>query len=76
MNIFRSEDHARDWSYFEPASKDAIMPVADWAQVFGGPLFRRRLEADYLSNMREYAIAFREALAGLGKTGPFWQPPR
>jgi hypothetical protein len=76
MNLFRSEEHARNWSSFDAASEDAIMPVADWAQVFAGPLFRKRLDPDYLSNMREYAVEFRQAFAALGKTGPFWQPER
>jgi hypothetical protein len=76
MNIFRSEEHVRNWSYFEAESEDAIMPVADWAKVFAGPLFRRRLDADYLSNIGEYAGEFRKAFAELGKTGPFWQPRR
>ncbi len=74
MNLFRSEEHVRNWSYFEAESEDAIMPVADWAQVFAGPLFRKRLEPDYLSNIGEYAGAFRQAFTDLGKTGPFWQP--
>lgn len=50
------------------------MPLADWAQAFGGPLFRNRLEPDYLSHLAEYAGAFRQTLSDLGKTGPFWRP--
>ncbi len=74
MNIFRSEEHVQKWSYYEAASADGIMPLADWAQAFGGPLFRNRLEPDYLSHLAEYAGAFRQTLTDLGKTGPFWRP--
>ncbi len=74
MNLFRSEEHAKNWSSYEAASEDAIMPLADWARAFGGPLFRNRLQADYLSHVAEYAGAFRQTLTELGKTGPFWRP--
>lgn len=73
MNIFRSEEHAKRWSYYEPESEDAIMPVADWAKAFGGPLFRNRMQDDYLSRIREYAPVFQQTLTDLGKTGPWWQ---
>jgi len=68
MNLFRSEEHVKSWSLYDPVSADAIMPLADWALVFSGPLTRNRLEPDYLSRVQEYI-----ALHELGKTGPFWQ---
>jgi len=74
MNLFRSEEHAKKWFRYEPESEDAIMPVADWARVFSGPMFRDRLRDDYLSLRGEGLSAFRQAFSDLGKTGPFWQP--
>lgn len=74
MNLFRSEEHAKNWFRYEPDSEDGILPVADWARVFSGPLFRERLREDYLSLRPEGMAAFRRAFADLGKTGPFWQP--
>ncbi len=74
MNLFRSEEHARNWSYYEPDSEDGIMPVADWARIFSGPLFRDRLHPDYLSRSGAGRAAFLQALADLGKTGDFWRP--
>jgi hypothetical protein len=50
------------------------MPLADWAQALSGPLFRKRLEPDYLSRVQEYAAEFFSALKKLGKAGPFWTP--
>jgi hypothetical protein len=72
MNLFRSEEHVKHWSQYDAESEDAIMPLADWAKVFGGPLFRNRLDDDYLSRVREYRGAFGQTLQELGKTGPFW----
>lgn len=72
MNLFRSEEHVTNWSEYDAESEDAIMPLADWAKVFGGPLFRSRLDGDYLSRVPEYRGAFGQTLRELGKTGAFW----
>ncbi len=50
------------------------MPLADWALVFSGPLFRNRLESDILSRVEEYFPDVFSTLQELGKTGPFWTP--
>jgi len=73
MNLFRSEEHVKKWSLYDPISLDAIMPLADWALVFGGPLTRNRLKPDYLLRIQEYISELFVALHELGKTGPFWQ---
>jgi hypothetical protein len=73
MNLFRSEEHAKNWSLYDPVSADAIMLLADWALVFSGPLARSRLEPDYLSRVQEYRSDLFDRLRKLGKTGPFWQ---
>jgi hypothetical protein len=73
MNLFRSEEHVRRWSLYDPISEEAIMPVEDWARLFAGPLFRERLEPDYLARSGEHRAEFAKTLFGeLGKSGPFW----
>ena len=73
MNLFRSEEHAKSWSQFEPASADAIMPVTDWAAVFAVEGRKHLMDGDYLSRWLSLRYAEREAvLRQLGKTGPFW----
>jgi hypothetical protein len=74
MNLFRSEEHAKNWSLYDSASDESIMPLSNWATVFSGPLFRKRLEPDYLSHVKEYASELFASLKKLGKTGPFWTP--
>jgi hypothetical protein len=74
MNLFRSEEHVKNWSLYDPVSEDAIMPLTKWALVFSGPLASNRLEPDYLSRIREYRSELFLALQKLGRTGPFWQP--
>lgn len=56
-------------------AEDYIMPVSDWAQVFGGPLFRKRLEPDYLAHKDEYFEEYQSSLRHFGKQSPFWQYP-
>ena len=73
MNLFRSEEHVKSWSLYDPISEDAIMPLVDWALAFSGPLTRNRLEPDYLSRIQEYKSELFIALQKLGRTGPFWQ---
>ena len=74
MNLFRSEEHAKNWSRYEPDSEEGIMPVETWAKIFSGPMFRNRLGEDYLSRGAEGRSAFMQAIAELGRTGAFWQP--
>jgi hypothetical protein len=50
------------------------MPLSNWAHTFSGPLFRNRLEPDYLANVKDYADEMFLYLKKLGKAGPFWTP--
>jgi hypothetical protein len=75
MNIFRSEEHVKRWPLYYRMAEDYIMPVSDWAQVFSGPLFRKRLEPDYLANSEEYFEEYQSSLRHFGKQSPFWQYP-
>ncbi len=51
------------------------MPVADWARVFAGPMFSRRLDPDYLDKVEDYLTEYHNDLHALGKASPFWQYP-
>lgn len=74
MNLFRSEEHVRRWSGFKASTEEGILQLPDLLQVFSGDLFRRRLDPDYVSNYRDYAVRFMEAMAEIGKRRPFWSP--
>jgi hypothetical protein len=73
MNLFRSEEHAPNWSLYDPESADGIMPLKDYAALFGIRLFRDRLEPDYVLRLPQLALEWISTLAQLGKTGSFWQ---
>jgi hypothetical protein len=74
MNLFRSEEHVKNWSLYDSGSAESIMPLSNWALTFSGPLCRNRLEPDYLSRVKEYAAEMLLSLKRLGKAGPFWTP--
>jgi hypothetical protein len=70
MNLFRSEEHVRNWSGFKPDTDEGIIPLGDLVKLFSGNYFRRRLDDDWVSLSREYAIELGKEFA---KKGPFWQ---
>ncbi len=74
MNLFRSEEHVKTWPLYDSVSAESIMPLSNWALAFSGPLFRDRLQQDYLSRVKEYASEMLLSLKKLGKAGPFWTP--
>lgn len=67
MNLFRSEEHARNWIGYDSAMASAIKPVAEWAEIFSNPFFRERGRPDYISWTRseDGAAAFKELRAQL-----------
>lgn len=74
MNLFRSEEHIRNWTRFDPAAGQGILPLQDVAGLFSGTMFRRRLDPDYVSHRQEYIGDFLAALTKIGQTRPFWNP--
>lgn len=70
MNLFRSEEHVRQWPLNPSEVDDYVLSIADWATVFSASLFRRRLEPDYLQHADEYVNDYRSALRATGKALP------
>lgn len=75
MNLFRSEEHVRNWSGYDPAAREGTLSLRDWVHVFSVDNFRKRLEPDYFLKARDLRPGVFQALAHLGKVGPFWGPP-
>ena len=73
MNLFRSEEHIKNWSRFDPAAEQGIVPLAGLVRLFSLDMFKKRLETDYATRSREYAGEFLAAVAELGKIRPFWR---
>ncbi len=50
MNLFRPEEHARNWWSFDPQLAPRMLkPVAAWAEIFSNPFLTERSRVDYIS---------------------------
>jgi hypothetical protein len=76
MNLFRSEEHVRNWARFDPATAEGIITLPDLVKLFSGPYFKKRMDLNWVSRSRDYAREMVATMAAIGKTGPFWQRPR
>ena len=72
MNLFRSEEHIRNWEGFAPDSDDGIIDLPSLVKLFSGNYFTRRLDPDWVSKSRQYAMEMVMSMKEIGKTGPFW----
>ena len=57
MNLFRSEEHARNWVGFDESMAATLLPLESWAEIFSNPFFRSRPRDDYISWTRSDAGA-------------------
>ena len=73
MNLFRSEEHFRNWKRFDPAAEEGIVPLEALVKLFSGPYFRKRMDGDWVSRSREYAREMVKTFKELGMTGSFWR---
>lgn len=73
MNLFRSEEHVRRWSQFNPASEDGFISLPHLAGFFATESRHHMLDDDYLSAWYPKRAAERRAyLEAIGKGVPFW----
>ncbi len=73
MNLFRSEEHVRSWSQFNPDSTSAISTLEDEVTLFNIKSNKHKLDGDYISQWLPKQAGERASAAQqMGKTGPFW----
>ena len=73
MNLFRSEEHARHWAQFNPASEEGFISLPELAGFFATESRHHMLDGDYLSTWYPKRGAERGAyLTRIGRTSPFW----
>ena len=49
MNLFRSEEHARNWSLYDSAVEENLKPLSHYLERFSGERFKERGRKDYVS---------------------------
>ena len=74
MLLFWSEEHARSWPHFNPASAEGTMPLANWVEMFSVESMKHMLDGDYISRWQPLRAGERnEVMDRLGKVTPFWR---
>ena len=60
MNLFRSEEHVRNWIGFKSGTEEGIVDLSVLAKLFSVDTFTRRLEPDYVSRRepKPYLLQF------------------
>jgi len=75
MNIFRSKEHARNWSEFEAGTEDGIISLQDGASLMGTPRHSERLSGRCISSAPDHRPKFYEHVRKVTNNSPFWAPP-
>jgi hypothetical protein len=76
MNLFRSEEHIRNWVRYDPAAEQGILPLQNLVSLFSGTFFQKRLDLDYASNALKYFGEVLSIISEIAKKLPFWMFPR
>jgi len=71
MNLFRSEEHVRNWRGFKVGTEGGLVQLPDMIKLFSTSFFSKRMDPDYVSHMREYGM---ENASIQKEMGNFWQP--
>jgi hypothetical protein len=74
MNLFRSKEHAKGWSQYEPGTEDGILSLSDAMKVMSTPRHRDRLSRTYVSDLPDTTQAFVENLQEVTANSPYWDP--
>jgi len=73
MVFFRSEEHLENWAQYEADKKEGVITVQNLMTVFSNDFFKKRLEPDYVSNLRQYGSEFVTNLQKIENMRGFWK---
>ena len=71
MVFFRSEEHLKKWARYDPATEGGISQVEGLLAMFSSNLFKRRMDPDYFSNMKDYVGELIAEIGSNDKIGIF-----
>ncbi len=71
MLFFRSEEHLQNWAQYDPANADGVSQLEGLLTMFSGSIFKRRLDTDYISNMKNYLGELIGEMGSNDKVGKF-----
>jgi len=71
MLFFRSEEHLKNWTQYDPATQDGVSQLDGLLSMFSSNLFKRRMDPDYFSNMKKYLGELITEVGSNDKIGAF-----
>ncbi len=71
MNLFRSEEHARNWTGF--GDEAGLLPLEDLLTIYNIARYRERLNGEYITNLPEYMKERAVVHKAVTKDHPFWR---
>ena len=71
MNLFRSEEHARNWSGFGNTS--GLLSLEDYMTIFSSGVFRERTSDAYITHLGEFAQDTAAVIKQVTHDDPFWR---
>jgi hypothetical protein len=71
MLFFRSEEHLKNWTQYNPATEGGISQLEGLLTMFSSNVFKRRMDPDYFSNMKTYMRELVAEVSGNDKIGVY-----
>ena len=75
MNLFRSEEHVRNWSGFKTGTDEGILSLDQFMAIFRTPRHRDKFSGRYVSSAPQYVQEFYDVLRKVTRGSAFWAPP-
>ena len=72
MNLFRSEEHARNWTGFD--DEVGLLPLEGIQTIFSVSRYRERLNGEYISRVADYNEERAATWKAVTNDHPFWHP--
>ena len=72
MNLFRSEEHAKNWSGFREEAAGGLLSLADVLTIFSSSNFRERNSGRYISGLADLRAEQIETIRRVTDGHPFW----
>jgi hypothetical protein len=73
MNLFRSEEHARNWHGFRKAATAGLLPLETLLKMHEGPRHREMLNGHYISNFQDFTRDYLNRVNVVMNDHPFWR---
>ncbi len=72
MNLFRSEEHARNWAGF--GDEGGLLTLEAVGTIWSTSRYRERMNGQYISHLADYNEERAAVVKAVTNDHPFWRP--